>query len=112
MRAAARDEPEPIAGTLPKFDGHPIANMELLGLDALVVENDLAAGQDAIDVGQHELDFLTPLGRVSCALPRWGDGEPCRVGPKPSGREPSAASGNKPTTSVMSISPRDAPWRR
>ena len=57
-----RDHAEPVARLLPQPDPHPVADVEPLGLDPLVVEHQAAVGQHPVDVGQHQLDLLAAFG--------------------------------------------------
>src|SRR5438477_4764214 len=116
MRAAPGDQSELIPGPLPELDPQAIADMELFAFDALVVECDLAAGQNAVDVGQHQLDGLATLFEFH-AQSRGGvtgngkggiGGDPGYLAITGGGASwifvaivpVSAASGNRPTTSV------------
>src|SRR5438552_2713738 len=106
---------------MPELDPQSVAYMELLALDPLVVENDLAAGQHAVDVGQHQLDCFTALFQFhaqSLGGACWpydelfagGSGYLAIKGALASrlagsSAPPTPASGNRPTTSVTSISP-------
>ena len=56
LRTTSGDDAELPAALLPKTDALAVADVELLGLDALVVKDDAAIGQHAVDIGEHELD--------------------------------------------------------
>ena len=64
VRAALRDQAEAVARLLPEPDAHPVADVEPLGLDPLVVEDDAAVGQHAVDVGEDQFDGLAALFEV------------------------------------------------
>src|ERR1700723_3887943 len=62
--AAAGEDRRLLAGPVPDREGHPIADIEVLGLDPIVVESDHAVGQDAVDVGDQQLNWPAPLGDI------------------------------------------------
>jgi hypothetical protein len=63
LRGASGDEPEAMARVLPKLDAESIANMELFDLGAVVVEDDDAVIEDAIHVGEQELNLAAAIGQ-------------------------------------------------
>jgi len=43
------------------MDAHAVADVKLLGFEALVIDNDSAVGQYAVDVGENQSDVLAAL---------------------------------------------------
>src|SRR5690606_38271834 len=123
--AAARNQAEFVARALPEADPQAVANMELLGFDALVVKDDLAGREHAVHVGQDQFNILAPpvdfhallreppphvVTTVRFFSPRvFASGSLASRGP--SGARAERASGKSATTSVMSSNPAGRPRR-
>ena len=58
-----RDQAEAVAGLLPELHADAVADVEPLDLDPLVVEDDAAVGQHAVDVGKDQSDAAAALSR-------------------------------------------------
>ena len=69
VRAAQRHQAERMARLVPQPDAHPVADVKLLRLDALIVVRHAAVGQHAVDVGENQLDRLAPLVHIHDRLP-------------------------------------------
>jgi hypothetical protein len=61
LRTAERNQSEFVARFVPKPYALPVANVKLLGFDTLVIDDDAAVGQHAVNVGKDQADRLAKL---------------------------------------------------